>query len=92
MEEILIKNRSIGQRLERCKSPTTALEILQEWLTDYNNEQHTITRKLREALNFGDTANAIQLITQLESTSKKRSEVLQSVIIRIGKFKEDKEK
>lgn len=80
------KRRSIGQRLERCKSPITAMEILQEWLTDYNNEQHTITRKLREALNAGNASSANQLINQLESTGGKRNEAIQTIIKRLEKM------
>lgn len=78
--------------MERCKSPTTAIEILQEWLTDYNNEQHTVIRKLREALNAGNTASAIQFINQLEATGSKRSEALHAVVTRLRNFKEDVEK
>ena len=66
------KHRSIGQKLQRCKSYQTQKVILDEWSAEWKKDMDCTIKLTKKALEQGNMQEAMHLLYQLDNICAKR--------------------
>ena len=66
------KHRSIGQKLQRCKSYQTQKVILDEWSAEWKKDMNCTIKLTKKALEQGNMQEAMHLLYQLDNICAKR--------------------
>ena len=66
------KHRSIGQKLQRCKSYQTQKVILDEWSAEWKKDMDCTIKLTKKALEQGNMQVAMHLLYQLDNICAKR--------------------
>ena len=66
------KHRSIGQKLQRCKSYQTQKMILDEWSAEWKKDMDCTIKLTKKALEQGNMQEAMHLLYQLDNICAKR--------------------
>lgn len=76
--------RSIGQRLNRAKSPDVRLEVAQDWAASWSREQHALIAQLEQALQANDYDTLCAVTGQLKAVTGKRFNALSNVLGKVA--------
>ena len=66
------KHRSIGQKLQRCKSYQIQKVILDEWSAEWKKDMNCTIKLTKKALEQGNMQEAMHLLYQLDNICAKR--------------------
>lgn len=77
------KRRSIGERLQKARSPEVIAEIVTDWSADWRRDQMDIVRQLETAIQTMDYDALCSATGQLKSVTEKRFDGLAGVVRRL---------
>lgn len=80
----MTKRRSIGERLNRAKSPEVKQEVARDWAADWAREQKLLIGKLEQAVKTDDYDQLCIVTGQLKAVTEKRFCALPNVIAKIS--------
>tara|TARA_Y100000780_G_scaffold176831_1_gene161994 strand:- start:3058 stop:3315 length:258 start_codon:yes stop_codon:yes gene_type:complete len=80
----MTKRRSIGERLNRAKSPEVKQEVARDWAADWAREQKLLIGKLEKAVKTDDYDQMCIVTGQLKAVTEKRFNALPNVIDKVA--------
>lgn len=80
----MTKRRSIGERLNRAKSPEVKQEVARDWASDWDREQKSLIAQLEQAVKNDDYDKMCIVTGQLKAVTEKRFKALPNVIAKIS--------
>ena len=79
----MIKHRSIGERLDRARSPEAIRETLRDWVANWHDDQKNIVAQFEYGTSHMDSDVLATATGQLKAVTQKRFEALAKIIERL---------
>lgn len=76
---LILKHRSISERLARAKSPEARASVLSDWVSNWRDDQLDIVRQLEQAIQTMDYNAFCSATGQLKAVTEKRLDALQKI-------------
>lgn len=82
----MTKRRSIGERLNRAKSPEVKQQAARDWVADWERDQKSLIAQLEQAVKTDDYDQLCIVTGQLKAVTEKRFNALPNVINNVSGF------